>query len=274
MRAAMALIRRSSWTMKTGRLGAEISRARGARGTVRRPRAPAVASCRFPLNVLVRRCRRAPFCIRSASATSVKRDAIVRAARERGAGMDGSFVPRDEDHSLLTGAGSFLDDAACVGSAWGVFVRSPYAFADIRRVDTNVALAQPGVLTVLTATDLDAAGVGTVSIPIPVPGCPDMTVPHRPSLAGDCVRHAGEAVALVVAESEAAARDAAELVEVDYAPRDGVADLARAARHDAPRIWPEAPGNLAVDWRPYAVTPEARAELDAIFADAAQVARV
>jgi carbon-monoxide dehydrogenase large subunit len=188
--------------------------------------------------------------------------------------MDGSFVPRDEDHRLLTGAGLFLDDAASAGAVWGVFVRSPHAFADIRGVDVSVAQASSGVLAVLTGADLDAAGIGTVSIPVPVPGSPDMVVPHRPSLAVTSARHAGEAVALVVADSEAVARDAAELVEVDYAPRDSVADLARAAEPGAPQIWPEAPGNVAVDWRPYGASPEERAELDRIFAGAAHVARV
>jgi aerobic carbon-monoxide dehydrogenase large subunit len=188
--------------------------------------------------------------------------------------MDGSFVPRDEDHRLLIGAGSFLDDATSAGAAWGVFVRSPHAFADIARIDVGAALARPGVLAVLTAADLDAAGVGSVSVPIPVPGSPGMIVPHRPSLAGDCVRHAGEPVALVVAKSEAAARDAAELVEVDYAPRDAVADLARAAEPDAPQLFPDAPGNVAVDWHPYGAKPEERAELDRFFAEAAHVASV
>ena len=187
--------------------------------------------------------------------------------------MDGSFVPRDEDRLLLTGAGSFLDDAASAGAAWGVFVRSPHAFAGIERIDASAALAQPGVLAVLTAADLDAAGIGTVSVPIPVPGSP-MAVPARPSLAGDCVRHVGETVALVVAETEAAARDAAELVAVDYTPREAVADLARAAEPGAPQLFPEAPGNVAVDWRPYGAKPEERAELDRVFASAAHVARV
>ena len=187
--------------------------------------------------------------------------------------MDGSFVPRDEDRLLLTGAGSFLDDAASVGAAWGVFVRSPHAFAGIERIDASAALAQPGVLAVLTAADLDAAGIGTVSVPIPVPGSP-MAVPARPSLAGDCVRHVGETVALVVAETEAAARDAAELVAVDYTPREAVADLARAAEPGAPQLFPEAPGNVAVDWRPYGAKPEERAELDRVFASAAHVAGV
>jgi carbon-monoxide dehydrogenase large subunit len=188
--------------------------------------------------------------------------------------MDGLFEPRIEDYRLLTGAGSFEDDAAAAGAAWAVFVRSPHAFADIGGIDIAAAKAAPGVLAVLTAADLDAAGIGTVSVPIPVPGAPDMVAPHRPSLAGDCVRHVGDTVALVVAESEAAARDASELIDVGYLPRDAVADVAGAAQPDAPRLWPEAPGNVAVDWYPHGAKPEERAELDRIFASAAHVARV
>ncbi|HVH77945.1 MAG TPA: xanthine dehydrogenase family protein molybdopterin-binding subunit, partial [Stellaceae bacterium] len=174
----------------------------------------------------------------------------------------------------LTGAGSFQDDEAMSGAAWGIFVRSPHAFADIRGIDMSAAKAAPGVLGVLTAADLDAAGIGTVSIPVPVPGAPGMVVPHRPSLAKDSVRHVGDTVALVIAETDAQARDAAELVEVDYAPRDAVTDVARAAQPGAPQLWPEAPGNVAVDWRPYGAKPEERAELDAIFAGAVHVAQI
>ncbi len=188
--------------------------------------------------------------------------------------MDGSFEPRLEDYRLLTGAGNFQDDVAADGAAWGVFVRSPHAFADIRGIDTAVARRAPGVLAVLTAADLDAAGIGTVSVPVPVPGSPGMVAPPRPALARDCVRHVGDAVALVVAESEAEARDAAELIEVDYQARDAVSDIARAATPGAPQIWPEAPGNVAVDWHPYGAKPEERAALDRIFAGAAHVARV
>ena len=188
--------------------------------------------------------------------------------------MDGSFEPRLEDYRLLTGAGRFQDDEVFAREAWGVFVRSPYAFADIRGIDTEAARSVPGVLGILTAADLEAAGIGTVSVPIPVPGGVDMVVPHRPSLAADCVRHVGDTVALVVAETEAAARDAAELVEVDYVSRDSVTDVARAAQPGAPQIWAEAPGNLAVDWIGASGSPEARQELDAIFAAAAHVARV
>jgi carbon-monoxide dehydrogenase large subunit len=188
--------------------------------------------------------------------------------------MDGSFEPRLEDYQLLTGGGNFQDDAAEAGAAWGVFVRSPHAFADIRGIDTSAARAVPGVLAVLTAVDLDLAGIGSVSVAIPVPSGAGMVVPRRPSLAGDCVRHVGDTVALVVAETEATARDAAETVAVDYVPRDAVTNVARAALPGAPQIWPEAAGNLALDWHPYGARPDERAELDRVFAGAAHVAQV
>ncbi len=188
--------------------------------------------------------------------------------------MDGSFVPRDEDHRLLTGAGRFLDDESAVGAAWGVFVRSPHAFADIVRIDAAAACRQPGVLAVLTAGDLDAAGIDTVSHAVPVPGGTGMVVPFRPALVRDAVRHVGDTVALVVAETEAEARDAADLVEVEYTARDAVTDVTRAASPGAPQIWPEAPGNIALDWHGVGADPAARQELQAIFASAAHVARV
>ena len=186
--------------------------------------------------------------------------------------MDGVFEPRLEDYRLLTGAGNFQDDEATAGAAWGVFVRSPHAFADIRGIDTASAQAAPGVLAVLTAAALDATGIGSVSVP--VPGSPGMVSPHRPSLARDCVRHVGDPVALVVAGSEAEARDAAELVDVDYGARDAVTDVVRAAAPEAPQIWPEGSGNIAVDWHPYGAKSEDRAELDRIFAGAAHIASV
>src|SRR5437762_11077151 len=141
-------------------------------------------------------------------------------------------------------------------------------------IDTASAQAAPGVLAVLTAAALDAAGIGSVSVPVPVPGSPGMVSPHRPSLARDCVRHVGDPVALVVAGSEAEARDAAELVEINYAEREAVTDVARTAKLEAPQIWPEAPGNIAVDWHPYGGKPEDRAEVDRIFAGAAHIATV
>jgi carbon-monoxide dehydrogenase large subunit len=94
---------------------------------------------------------------------------------------------------------------------------------------------------------MERAGVGNVTLSVPVPNG-TLINPHRPALAGDTVRHVGDPVALVVAESEAVARDAAEQVVVDYAEREAVTDVARAAQPGAPQLWPEAPGNVAVDW--------------------------
>ena len=180
------------------------------------------------------------------------------------------FQPRDEDHRLLTGRGCFCDDERQPGEAHAVFVRSPHAFADIRVIDTAAARAVPGVLAVLTGADMAAAGVGNVTIPTPVPNGPGLVVPHRPALARDAVRHAGDPVALVIAESEAAARDAAELVAIDYRVRRPVTDVAAAARAGAPEIWPEAPRNLALDWPGFGGDRHA---VDSAFAAAAHVAR-
>jgi carbon-monoxide dehydrogenase large subunit len=183
------------------------------------------------------------------------------------------FEPRIEDHRLLTGAGHFLDDERVGGAAHGVFVRSPHAFATVRGIDTAEARAQPGVLAVLTAADMERAGIGNVAVVGPIPNGAGLVVPVRPALAGDCARHVGDAVALVVAESEAAARDAAELVAADYQPREPVTDVARAVVPGAPQIWPAAPGNIALDWPGFPGMAD-RGELARIFAGAAHVARV
>ena len=183
------------------------------------------------------------------------------------------FVPRDEDARLLTGAGRFIDDEPSAGAAHAVFVRSPHAFAAIGAIDTAAARACPGVLAVLTAADMTQAGVGNVAVVAPVPNGAGLLVPHRPALAGDRVRHVGDPVALVVAETEAQARDAAEEVMVEYDPLPSVTDLAAAVEPGAPQIWPEAPGNLALDWPGFATpTLEQRAALDRAFAAAAHVA--
>jgi len=188
--------------------------------------------------------------------------------------MRSSFAPRVEDGRLLTGNGRFADDATPRDAAHAVFVRSPHACAAIRSIDTGAAAAMPGVLAVLTAADLVASGVGTLTIAAPVPGGSGLVVPDRRSLAAQHVRHAGEAVVLVVGESEAAARDAAEAVTIDYAAQPAVVELRRAAEPGAPQLWQEAPGNLALDWHGPGTDPQSAGRLDRIFADAAHVARV
>ena len=115
---------------------------------------------------------------------------IKTAAMEQNDRMDGAFEPRLEDYRLLTGAGNFQDDEATAGAAWGVFVRSPHAFADIRGIDTASAQAAPGVLAVLTAAALDATGIGSVSVPVPGTGQPRHGVAApalaRPRLRAPC----------------------------------------------------------------------------------------
>src|SRR6266478_1159060 len=120
-------------------------------------------------------------------------------------------------------------------------------------------------------------GIGNVSQhpPLAGRGGQKLIVPQRPALAGKTVRHVGEAVAVVVAETLIAAQDAAELVAVDYQERAPAIDLREAIREGAPQVWPEAPGNIAVDWPGLAAAPDANAsEVDRIIASAPHVARV
>jgi carbon-monoxide dehydrogenase large subunit len=183
--------------------------------------------------------------------------------------------PRLEDGPLVRGLGRYADDAPMAGQAQAYFVRSPHAFADIRSIDTTAAKAVPGVLCVLTAADMGGIGNLSQHPPLAGRGGQKLIVPHRPALAGETVRHVGETVAVVVAETLIAAQDAAELVAVDYQERAPAVDLREAIRDGAPQLWPEAPGNIAVDWPGLAADPDANAgEVDRIIASAPHVARV
>ena len=183
--------------------------------------------------------------------------------------------PRLEDGPLVRGLGRYADDAPMAGQAQAYFVRSPHAFADIRSIDTTAAKAVPGVLCVLTAADMEGIGNLSQHPPLAGRGGQKLIVPHRPVLAGKTVRHVGETVALVVAETLIAAQDAAELVAVDYQERAPAVDLREAIRDGAPQLWPEAPGNIAVDWPGLAADPDANAgEVDRVIASAPHVARV
>src|SRR3954454_23958234 len=107
------------------------------------------------------------------------------------------FQPRDEDQTLLTGAGRFVDDERSSGEAHAVFVRSPHAFAAIRGIDSTSALTVPRVIAVLTAGELNAAGIGNICVATQVPNGTGFVVPQRPALASDFARHVGDPVALV-----------------------------------------------------------------------------
>jgi carbon-monoxide dehydrogenase large subunit len=185
--------------------------------------------------------------------------------------------PRLEDEPLLRGLGRYAADAPMAGQAYACFVRSPHAFADIRSIDVAAAKAAADVLAVLTAADMEEAKIGNVSQHPPVNGRggTKLVVPHRPALGGKTARHVGEAVAAVIAATPIAAQDAAELISVDYQERTPVTDLREAVRAGAPQVWPEAVGNIAVDWTGLATDPEANAqEVERVFASAAHVAKV
>src|SRR5215471_2013944 len=169
--------------------------------------------------------------------------------------------PRVEDDTLVRGAGQFVADRPEPGQAYAQFVRSPHACAQIRAIDIEAAKAAPGVVAVLTGADMDAAGVGNVGRhpPIAGRGGTKLIMPRRPALARERVMHVGEPVAMVIAETVLAALDAAELVNVNYEERTPVIDARDAVRPDAPQLWPEAPGNIAVDWPGPAKNTEANA---------------
>ncbi|MEA2985438.1 MAG: aerobic carbon-monoxide dehydrogenase large subunit [Alphaproteobacteria bacterium] len=179
---------------------------------------------------------------------------------------------RVEDDALMRGAGRFLDDAPMPGELHAYFLRSPHAHAKVLSVDTEAASAAPGVMAVLTAAEMKAAKVTSVARHVAIA---NMVMPLRPPLADGRVLHVGQPVAAVIAETARQARDAAELIAVDYEVLPSVVDLRAAEKPGAPQLWPEAPGNVVVDWPGPAPDPAANAaEVERIFASAAQVARV
>jgi aerobic carbon-monoxide dehydrogenase large subunit len=160
----------------------------------------------------------------------------------------GQSVPREEDPRLLTGGGEFLDDVSLRGQAWGYVLRSPHAMADILSIDTSVAEGAPGVLRVLTGADWDAENYGSLPCEDLRKNRPDGSAiyhPGWPALVSGRVRLVGDHVAFVVAETALQARDAAELIVVDYAPLPPVADLESAVAPGAPAVWPDCPDNIS-----------------------------
>ena len=171
----------------------------------------------------------------------------------------GRPLPRKEDQRLLTGAGRFSDDFGAERQAYAAMVRSPHPHAAIRNILIEKARAAPGVLGVFTGADCAADRLGAVPHN-PVPSTRfdmKLTAPNGAAvfigphllLPTDKARHVGEAVAMVVAETQAQATDAAELVEVEYEELPSVAHSVDALKPGAPRVWDEAPGNVVIDTR-------------------------
>ncbi len=154
-------------------------------------------------------------------------------------------VRRREDRRFLTGEGRYVADIAVPGALHGVVLRSPHAHARILGLDAAAARAMPGVCLVLTHADLAAEGIGPLPCPAVVATVKPIIIPPRHALAGAAVRHVGEPVAFVVAETAAEARDAAEAIAVEYETLPAVVESRAALAPGAPQIWPEAPGNEA-----------------------------
>ena len=153
-------------------------------------------------------------------------------------------VLRMEDDPLLRGAGRYTSDHMPAGTLHAVVLRSPHANAEFRITDVSKARGLPGVRLILTGTD--TAELGKLPLMFPIPGV-TITPPPYDILARDAVHHVGDAIAFVVADTLAQAKDAAEAIIVDWTPRAAVVDAIAALAPGAPLVWPDRPGNLAFE---------------------------
>jgi len=181
----------------------------------------------------------------------------------------GRSLRRLEDARFLIGQGRFVDDIAVPGQLRGIVLRSPHGHALIEGIDAAAARAMPGVHGVFTAPDLDADGIGTLPCIARVATVAPMIVPPRRALARGRVRHVGDPVAFVVADTAQQARDAAEQVDVAYRSLPAVVDARRALAEEAPLLWDEAPGNLS-----YRFERGDKPAVDATFAAAAHIVEI
>src|SRR5438105_6280190 len=177
----------------------------------------------------------------------------------------GSSIKRREDPRLITGKGVYVDDVKLPGTTYASFVRSPHAHARIKNIDSTAARKLPGVVAVYTGKELSAGGVKSLPVGWLLPNI--KLPPHLP-LAVERARYMGDAVAVVIAESPYLARDAADLVEVDYEPLPVVTDAVRAVRPDAPKLHDEAPDNVCFRW-----TLGDKDKTDAAFRGAARIVK-
>ena len=181
----------------------------------------------------------------------------------------GQAVRRVEDQKFITGAGRYNTDALPADRLAAVFLRSPHANAAIAGIDTKAASAMPGVKLILTAADIGALKQLPCLAPMPNADGNEMAQPDYPLLARDRVRHVGDAVAMIVADSEAAARDAAEAIEVDYRPETAAIGSKAALEKSAALVWPDYKTNVA-----YENAVGKAEDVDPIFASAARVCSV
>src|SRR5262245_37950412 len=178
---------------------------------------------------------------------------------------------RSEDAPLVTGRGKFTDDLDMTGKVHAAFVRATVAHAIIRRVDVAAAIKMPGVVAVISGSDLAADNIGGIAPVASFPGRDGkpMFPAAMPALAAERVRYVGEPLARVIAETAYQAQDAADKIEIQYEQLVAAPNVERAIAKDAPAIWPQAPGNIALDWEFGDATA-----VDAAFARAAHIERV
>ncbi|MCA8932201.1 MAG: xanthine dehydrogenase family protein molybdopterin-binding subunit [Rhodospirillaceae bacterium] len=183
----------------------------------------------------------------------------------------GVAVRRKEDRRFLTGTGRYTDDIDRFGQVYACFVRSPYAHASVDSIDTASALGMPGVLAVFTGADVTADGLG----PLPAgwmihskDGSP-MKTPGHPLLVVDRARYVGEAVAVVIAETYAQARDAADALEVEYTPLPATIATGTTSQPGQPQVHDDVPNNTAFDW-----CIGDKAATEAAFAKAAHITKL
>ncbi|TPL00615.1 MULTISPECIES: xanthine dehydrogenase family protein molybdopterin-binding subunit [unclassified Mesorhizobium] len=183
----------------------------------------------------------------------------------------GARVARKEDKRFITGGGRYVDDMVVPGMKHAVFVRSPHAHAQIKKIDVKKAQAMPGVVGVLTGKEIKADGIGNLICGWMIhskDGTP-MKMGAWSPLAVDKVRYVGDAVVIVVADTKGQARDAAEAVEITYKELKAVVDATKAIQAGAPQIHAEADNNLIFDWE----LGDAKAT-DAAIKSAAHVTRM
>ena len=172
---------------------------------------------------------------------------------------------------MLTGRGRYVSDWNLPGQAFGHFVRSDRPHARVLSIDPSAALAMPGAIAVITGRDLAQAGLKPIpaAAPFKWQDGSDQRLAQRLSLAHEVVRHVGEPVALVVAETAAQAQDAAEALVIDYEDLPAVTTAEAALAPGAPQLHPGAPGNVVLDW-----AGGDKAATDAAFAKAARIVKL
>jgi carbon-monoxide dehydrogenase large subunit len=174
----------------------------------------------------------------------------------------GAALKRREDPALITGKGKYTDDLQLPHMAYAVIIRSIHAHARIKSIDTSQAKAVEGVINVFTGQDVKDSGIPGM---LPVGWLlPNMKIPNHPMLATDVVRYVGDGVAVVVAESRYAARDAADLVQIEYEPLPAVSDVVKAVEPGAPLVHDHLEDNVAFDWE-----LGSKSAIDQVFAGAA-----